>query len=130
MKMDGKSRPILMNCEAFFRVEKNAQILLDILCHRNLKISLRSIEKFVTKFAKTHGTSYVKNVDGKLFQVHIEYKSSLSGYSKKYFDPFCRSQRIKFEVEPGNVIETTVGQLNFIKWVIKNGITDLMMASD
>jgi hypothetical protein len=52
-----------------------------------------------------------------MFTVHVAYKSSLDGYSKKLFDPFCRTARIDFQG-----LTTTVAQLNFIKWCITNGI--------
>ena len=35
------------------------------------------------------------------------------------FDPFCRWKRIKF-----NEIDTTVGQLNFFEWAIRDEIID------
>ena len=47
------------------------------------------------------------------------YKSSLDGYSKKLFDPFCRTERIEF-----GTLNTTVAQLNFIKWCIENDIIE------
>jgi hypothetical protein len=61
----------------------------------------------------------------KLFSVHCAYKSSLDGYSKKLFDPFCRSSKISY-VMPGtsDEIHTTVAQLNFIRWCIKNNIIE------
>ena len=64
-----------------------------------------------------------KTIDGKIFSVHCAYKSTLDGYSKKLFDPFCRSDKISYKI-PGTTdeINTTVAQLNFIKWCIKNGI--------
>jgi hypothetical protein len=49
----------------------------------------------------------------------VAYKSSLDGYSKKFFDPFCRTERIEFQG-----FTTTVAQLNFIRWCIINGIVD------
>jgi hypothetical protein len=54
-----------------------------------------------------------------MFTVHVAYKSSLDGYSKKLFDPFCRTERIEFKG-----ITTTCAQINFIRWVISNGILD------
>src|SRR5210317_1005226 len=61
----------------------------------------------------------------KLFTIHCAYKSSLDGYSKKLFDPFCRSEKFPYVV-PGtsHEIHTTLAQLNFIKWCIKNNIIE------
>ena len=46
----------------------------------------------------------------------------LKAYSKKYFDPFCRRERIFFHYKDEEYLETTVGQLNFFKWIIEHNI--------
>jgi hypothetical protein len=46
----------------------------------------------------------------------------LKAYSKKRFDPFCRWERISIPYEKNSFIQTTIGQLNFFKWAIQNGI--------
>ena len=87
-------------------------------------ISLRNLEWFITNYAKKNNTSYKTN-DGKLFTVHCAYKSSLDGYSKKLFDPFCRSEKFTYKIpSTSHEIQTTLAQLNFIKWCIKNNIID------
>ena len=49
-------------------------------------------------------------------------KKEIKAYSKKRFDPFCRWERITVPFT-GNVhIQTTIGQLNFFKWAIQNGV--------
>jgi hypothetical protein len=62
--------------------------------------------------------------ESKHFNIYLEYKSSLKSYSKRFFDPFCRGNRIEFEDQNGKKFMTTVGQLNFFRWVIKNNIVD------
>jgi hypothetical protein len=59
--------------------------------------------------------------NGKVFTVHVAYKSSLDGYSKKLFDPFCRTERIDFQG-----LTTTCAQLNFLRWAISNGIVHII----
>ena len=78
----------------------------------------------ITNYSKKNNLSY-KTGDGKIFSVHCAYKSSLDGYSKKLFDPFCRSSKINYVI-PGtsDEIHTTVAQLNFIRWCIKNNIIE------
>ena len=87
-------------------------------------ISLRNLEWFITNYAKKNHTTY-QTEDGKfsLYIVHIS--PVLDGYSKQLFDPFCRSQKFVYTV-PGtsHEIHTTLAQLNFIKWCIKNNIID------
>tara|TARA_B100000949_G_C14106929_1_gene376639 strand:- start:20 stop:370 length:351 start_codon:yes stop_codon:yes gene_type:complete len=56
--------------------------------------------------------------------VYHSYKSQLKAYSKQKFDPFCRRDRILFEIDDETSVETTVGQLNFFRWAIGNLILD------
>lgn len=109
-----RSEILLESLTRFFDDPLHFSILSDILSHK-MGISLRSIEWFVTKQSKTEEV----RIHG--FPVHVEYKSSLNGYSKKLFDPFCRTERIQFKG-----FTTTVGQLNFIRWCIVNGIIQHM----
>lgn len=108
---------LLKSLDEFFSDEKNMNELSDVLNHTS-GISLRNIEWFVTNYARTKRTKF-KTPSGSNVDVHIAYKSSLGGYSKKFFDPFCRTERIQFKG-----FTTTVAQLNFIRWCIRNGIIE------
>ena len=83
-------------------------------------ISLRVIDWFVTNYAKTHSTAYILN--GQEFLVYRDYKSQLKAYSKKLFDPFCRRERIYFQVPNHPSFLTTVAKLNFFRWAIEKDI--------
>ena len=48
----------------------------------------------------------------------------MKSYSKFYFDPFRRHNRITYVIDENRTIETTIGQLNFFRWVFKNKILD------
>jgi hypothetical protein len=108
---------LLTKLKGFYEKPANIKTLNDIITKRD-NISLRNIEWFVTTHCRQKKVTY-KTTHGKDFTVHMSYKSSLDGYSKKLFDPFCRTQRIEF-----NKLTTTVAQLNFIKWCIENEIID------
>ncbi len=108
---------ILKSLCDFFEEPGNFTQLDDILSHKS-GISLRNIEWFVTNYAKEKRTRF-KTPTGNDVDVHIAYKSSLGGYSKKFFDPFCRTERVQFKG-----FTTTVAQLNFIRWCIRNGILE------
>jgi len=112
-----KCELLLGSLQKFFDVPEHREQLLDILEHRK-GISLRTLEWFVTNYSKNQDVTYMTPA-GRQFSVHVAYKSSLDGYSKKLFDPFCRTERIEF-----HGIVTTVAQLNFIRWCITNGIID------
>jgi hypothetical protein len=90
-----------------------------------LKISLRIIDWFVTNYSKQYFIQYpVKNewVSMQRFKVYDEYQLYLDSYKKMRFDPFCRWKRIYFPYINNTYIETTIGQLNFFRWVIQNNI--------
>ena len=76
-----------------------------------------------------------KNGEKEYFNIYLSYKNQLKAYSKKYFDPFCRRDRIIINVKDvswkkysgekyskDNYVVTTVGQLNFFKWFIENKV--------
>ena len=112
-----KESILLKSLTKFYEDKNNISILTSLL-NKDNGVSLRNIEWFVTNHSRKNKTSYTAD-NGKQFVVHMAYKSSLDGYSKKLFDPFCRTQRIEF-----NNMTTTVAQLNFIKWCIENNIID------
>ena len=117
---------LLSSINNFYLDEKNRTTLINIL-HKKNDISLRNLEWFITNYAKKNHTSYTTN-DGKIFTLHCAYKSSLNGYSKQLFDPFCRAEKFSYTV-PGtpHEIHTTIAQLNFIRWCIKYKIIDYIL---
>ena len=115
--MATRSDLLLEALRRFFEVPEHTQQLKDILEHRR-GVSLRNLEWFVTNYSRQTNVTYTTPT-GRQFTVHVAYKSSLDGYSKKFFDPFCRTERIEFMG-----ITTTIAQLNFIRWCIVNGIVD------
>ncbi len=52
----------------------------------------------------------------------MNYKNQLKAYSKKLFDPFCRRERIQFQIPGHEAFITTVGKLNFFRWAIEKDI--------
>ena len=118
-----KSDILLSSINTYYTTPENRTTLMELL-NKSGGISLRNLEWFITNYSKKNNLVY-KTSDGKTFSVHCAYKSSLDGYSKKLFDPFCRSEKIVYTV-PGtdDEIHTTVAQLNFIRWCIKNNIVE------
>ena len=113
----------------FLDHRQNLNQMLPIL-NQQANISLRILDYFVTNYAKNKKITYMNH--GQYFNVYLQYKAQLKAFSKKQFDPFCRKMRwkngkkydstIRFEYDIGKSIETTVGQLNFFKWAIQNGV--------
>jgi hypothetical protein len=86
-------------------------------------ISLRILDWFVTNYAKQKYVVYTL-ASGNRFKVYNDYKLKLKAYSKKRFDPFCRWDKIAIPYRNNKSIQTTIGQLNFFKWVLENNIID------
>jgi hypothetical protein len=119
-----KTDILLQSINTFFTESANSETLIDVLEKRK-GVSLRTLEWFITNYSKKTNLTYT-NKNGKKFAVHCAYKSSLDGYSKKLFDPFCRTEKIEFNVADKE-INTTVAQLNFIRWCIKNNIIEYII---
>jgi len=114
----------------FYNNNTNIKKLVSVI--ENKEISLRIIDWFVTNFSKKQNIIYDINTlentseSNNLFNVYINYKLQLKGYSKRQFDPFCRRERINYIYDQINnkSITTTVGQLNFFRWAISNKVLD------
>ena len=95
------------------------------------RLSLRLLDWFVCNYSKEYYTMYEieRGVKTIRFKVYIDYKTNLDIYSKKRFAPFCRHERIYIPYDEDNLMETTLGQLNFFRWVFKNYILEYMEAN-
>tara|TARA_Y100000592_G_scaffold45567_1_gene72312 strand:+ start:11119 stop:11673 length:555 start_codon:yes stop_codon:yes gene_type:complete len=114
---------LLKNLLEFYNKDNNLDEMLSII-NGESPISLRIVDWFVTNYAKQKFTVYdLKNGSGR-FKVYNDYKLKLKAYSKKRFDPFCRWDRINIPYHDNNLIQTTIGQLNFFKWAMENEIID------
>jgi len=112
---------LLNKLTEFYIKDDNIEKILPII-NGESNISLRLIDWFVTNYSKKYFT-LIKN-GNKRFKVYIDYKLKLKAYSKKRFDPFCRWDRITIPYKQTSLMETTIGQLNFFKWVINNNIVE------
>ena len=74
---------LLASLTKFFEEPENKQKLHAILGDKGVGPSLRRIEWFVTNYSKNNHVSYTAP-NGKMFTVHVAYKSSLDGYSKSF----------------------------------------------
>ena len=133
-----KQNLLLDKLKIFYEQKENIEELLPIL-QGETKLSLRIIDWFVTNYAKknyiilNNSKSVINRISPKTkkvkmenrteqFNVFLKYKSQLRAYSKKQFDPFCRRERINFYYDTDKYIVTTVGQINFFRWAIENGV--------
>ena len=103
----------------------------------------------------TRDNTIIKSMDNydpvnyREFIVYLDYKLQLKAYSKKQFDPFCRRSRIDYSFDKKTVLQylnetknnelidffknhsgrfvTTVGQLNFFKWILNSNIVEFIV---
>jgi hypothetical protein len=131
-KEKGHSIEILEKCNKFFTAnEENVAAFSAIINKDKGAISLRILEHFITNYSQRHNTHYrikvANSTETEIFHIHSEYKNQLGEYSKTLFDSFCRKPKIVYKCTIGKTtykIETSVGQMNFFKWVIRNKIMD------
>lgn len=115
------------------KLDQRIIVMVEIL-NGTSEISLRDLDWFVTNFSKKYGTSYPlkRGTERIQFNVHLDYKKQLKGYSKQFFDPFARRKKktndrsredkLKYYYTDNDYIMTTIGQLNFFRWAIKNKV--------
>jgi hypothetical protein len=133
----GEDALLLSSLEEFYSRGDYGEKLYEVVSGGR-RISLRSIDWFITNYSKKNNVYYIVHEleDGtptdnealstksRNFNVHQSYKSQLKAYSKKSFDPFCRRRRLLFPLNENKHINTTIGQLNFFRWAISNRVTD------
>jgi hypothetical protein len=121
----------------FYKNPVNLGILIPIILQQT-KLSLRSLDWFVTNYCKKYNINYIlsKNGGDITYFPFKSYKSQLKAYSKKFCDPFCRRERVIFDYQNNNIINfnpsvklghkeyiiTTIGQLNFFRFAIQDNI--------
>ena len=116
---------LLNNLLEYYKNDEALNKLISIVTGET-KISLRIVDWFSTNYSKKYYTNYIiqdENGETIRFKVYIDYKLKLKAFSKKRFDAFCRSKRLNIPYK-NKYVETTLGQLNFFQWAIKNKIVD------
>ena len=130
-RVQGKQDFIVRWLQDFYNQPGRLAEILPILTGSS-PVSLRLIDWFVTNYSKKFNVSYpLADESGgtKQFMVHFHYKRELKAYSKRLFDPFCRRERISFQIRgQAPIEETTVGQLNFFRWAIEMGVIHYILA--
>ena len=111
---------LMVNLMKFYDEDNNLEKMLKII-NGESPTSLRIIDWFATNYAKKFFTVYEIGANRR-FKVYVDYKLKLKAYSKRRFDPFCRWDRITIPYSNGTFIQTTIGQLNFFKWALENGV--------
>jgi hypothetical protein len=103
--MESKETLIKTKLLEFYKNKENLNILLPIILQKT-RLSLRSLDWFVTNYCKKHNINYIlqKENENISYFPFKAYKSQLKAYSKKFCDPFCRRERVIFDYE-NNIID-------------------------
>jgi hypothetical protein len=116
---------LLDSLERFYKDNPDQAELFVRHASRESVVSLRLLDWFVTNYAKKHNVVYSIGPD-RSFNVFMDYKSQLKAYSKRFFDPFCRRDRVTVTILE-KPLETTVGQMNFFRWALIHGIVNYVV---
>ena len=133
LQIESNESSMMPSLLEFFNYKFNFAILkefIDSRKTRSTKLSVGLLDWFNVNYAKEYNVEYVlKTVKSiKVIYVWQLYKAALSGYPKDLFDPFARGKSkggsITINNEENESINTTLCQLNYFRWAIKNGIID------
>ncbi len=116
-----KPELVILSLQKFYNSRTDLDVIMPYLLG-TAPISLRLIDWFVTNYCRKNFIGYTLN--GQEFLVYVSYKSQLKAYSKQFFDPNCRRERIVFQINGYEPFRTTVGKLNFFRWAFETKILD------
>jgi hypothetical protein len=126
-KIECKPELVIASLQRFYANHPEIDKVLTYL-NGEAPLSLRIIDWFVTKYSRKSFVRYPLN--GQEFLVYLSYKGQLKAYSKQYFDPNCRRERIMFTIPNQEPFMTTIGKLNFFRWALESNILDYMEAHE
>jgi hypothetical protein len=118
--IESKEEVLLRTLKRYYANDTSAlQTLTEVLRGRT-GLSLRTLDWLVTNYSKKNNITYQHG--NKVVNVYMEYKGCLKAYSKRLFDPFQRRNRISIVDSDGTSLQSTIGQLNFFRFALSNGI--------
>jgi hypothetical protein len=126
-----KEEVLLESLYEFYKNKNNLNKILPIVTGTS-ELSLRVLDYFVTNYSKNNLIN-LGNKNNTKYNVYQDYKNKLKSYNKRFFDPFCRinkkniTNKIAFKYDEEKYIVTTIGQLNFFRWAIRNKIIDYVV---
>ena len=126
-----KEEVLLESLYEFYKNKNNLNKILPIVTGTS-ELSLRVLDYFVTNYSKNNSIN-LGNKNNTKYNVYQDYKNKLKSYNKRFFDPFCRinkkniTNKIAFKYDDEKYIVTTIGQLNFFRWAIRNKIIDYVI---
>lgn len=127
-----RSSIILRAAVQYFHSNPDMAARLEAILLRQGPYSLRVVDWFVTNYIQHH--SWRRGMT----ELHDDYRRLLTSYTKRFFDPFARRDRISVKIGchpnsphgsgPDIIVVTTVGQLNFFRWHLSSGSETALLA--
>ena len=127
-KIECKPELIIASLQRFYSTRPDIEKVMPYLDGK-APLSLRIIDWFVTKYSRKNFIKY-SLAGGQEFVLYLSYKGQLKAYSKLYFDPNCRRERIMFKIPGYEAFTTTIGKLNFFRWALECGVLDYIEAHE
>ena len=112
---------------AAFYDDHTVHRLLVPVAKAEFDVSLRLLDYCCTNYAKKTRVVICEN----RMAVHLYwlYKDWLRQYRRRTFDPFRRRERIRFQGYSKEWLDTTVAQLNFLRWADYYGVIRYVRAN-
>lgn len=101
--------------------------VLEPLLTRSSPVSLRALDWTVVNWSKQHNVVCSSMTPGQMTNIHYAYRSTLSYWKRRLFDPFRRRARIQVTIG-SNVYDTTLGQANFALWTYQTGVLSYVLS--
>lgn len=123
----------LQQIQSFFDESCLTNIVLPLICMKS-KISLRLLNWFVISYCKEtnvmitpsrSSSSSSSTIISQHIHVYNLYRTTLKFWKRELFDAFRRGPRIYFKLA-NQLYSTTVAQLNYIHWVMRYRILDMV----
>jgi hypothetical protein len=119
--MGGAADLLKESLVTFYSNKENAARVIPII-KQEAPISLRLLEYFVVNYAKEN--RIVCQVGNSLVNINNSYYMDLKRYRKDFYDPFRRRGKLHWSFPQGEAVETTIGQLCFLKWALQYQVLD------
>lgn len=118
--LKARERTLLKHLETIYTDEIARTVLAPMLTQK-CNVSLRALDWLVTNYSKKYNVVCSSAVPGQITNIHYAYRTCLSHWKRRLFDPFRRRDRVHVHIDDVEY-ETTLGQINFLFFCYQTGI--------
>lgn len=125
-----KAYNCLVQIEPYYSDDDILESMLVPFCTESFPVALRVLNWLVTNYSKQYKIIITDPKSGVPFNIYDSYQTTGKLYKRSLFDPFRRKSKgneaIYFQWKK-DILETTVGQLNFLRWAQTSGVIDFAL---